>query len=375
MNNKAVCLVITCLVSFSTFANEGDKIVKFQSEEVKLKIGGRLQIDHDNFDGVHNNGNSGSMTEIRRARIYVKSEIGKNWATKLNVEVSDKTKEVKVWDAYLKYKGAKWGDITIGKVKEPFGLEVLNSNKYISMIERSMPSIAFAPFRGNGIMVFGQGSDTSYAAGVYVADQETEKKETYAWTGRVTYAPRLSKNAFIHLGLSGSYRDTADYQINQYAEVHTAEKIMTSGLIDQVDHVTLLGLEAAVVFGSFSLQTEYMMSAIDANSGDAEYDGYYIQADYILTGESRSYKNTHFGAIKPRTARGAWQLVARLSHLDADDNNVGVEADNITLGLNYYANSRVRLSTNYLMTKLSGSDADANENDGNALSFRFQYIF
>ncbi|MCK5718026.1 MAG: hypothetical protein KAH77_11100, partial [Thiomargarita sp.] len=305
----------------------------------------------------------------RRARIFLKSSFGSDWAAKLNIEFNDQKKEVKLLDSYLKYKAWEFGDITIGKAKEPFGLEVLNSNKYINMIERSMASIAFGPSYSYGIKISDQIGTATYAGGVYIAEQEADNKETYAWTGRVTYAPRLTEESFIHFGLAGSYRDITEYHIEQTAEVHTAEKIITSELLEEVNDVTLLGIETAVVVNSFSLQAEYMQAAIDSDVDDVTYHGYYIQTDYFLTGESRAYKQGHFTAIQD--IKGAWQLLARLSVLDAYDNNIGIKAENMTLGINYYANTSVRISANYIRTDIKGSKDD----DGQALSFRFQYIF
>lgn len=387
LNNpfKRFGIVIVCLstLSISTFANEAETTlksgrIKFKQQDIKFQMGGRLQFDHDRFDGVHNKGKSGSATEIRRARIFIKSTLGEGWESKLQLEFNDQTRQTRLQDAYIKYKGWEWANLTIGKTKEPFGLEVLNSNKHINFIERSMASIIFGPSRSYGLKLFGQGGNATYAAGVFLEDQDEERQETYAWTGRVTYAPSLTDNVFIHLGLAGSRRDKAgkDYQIKTYSEVHSAEKIVTSGVTNQVDNITILGLEAAAVYGSFSLQTEYMKTAIESNSADnADYNGYYVQADYFLTGESRSYKNGHFDKVKPRSPSGAWQLVARLSHIDTYDNNDGLEIENITLGINYYANQHVRISANYIMTEVDDFVPVLNENDGDALSLRFQYVF
>ena len=97
-----------------------------------------------------------------------------------------------------------------------------------------------------------------------------------------------------------------------------------------------------------------------------------MQSSYFLTGESRSYEKGRFGKIKPHAKSGAYELLARYSVLDAQDNNAGVEATNITLGINYYMNKQTRLMANYINTELSEKDSDEN---GNALSFRIQYSF
>ncbi len=380
------CVAVACLstLSPSSVADEarttsGDGIELKQGDAI-FKITGRILFDYDYFDGVHNNGKSGRGTELRRGRVHLKGTF-KKWEGKIQVELNDQTERAQFKDAYIRYKGWDNVSLTLGKAKEPFSLEVSESSKYLATIERAMASEAFGPSRSYGLGLFAQRGNATFAGGIYAEGQnEEDNQETYAWTGRVTYAPLLTKDAIIHLGLAGSFRDMdgSDYQIKERAEVHKANKIVESGTT-VADNVFLLGLEAAAVFGPFSLRTEYMRADVEAQSesGDksADYDGYYVEASYFLTGDSRKYKGGRFRKLKPPKANGAWQVLARFSNLDAHDNNEGVEADNITLGINYYASQNIRISANYLMTDIEGSDVNPNENDGETLSFRFQYLF
>jgi phosphate-selective porin OprO/OprP len=43
------------------------------------------------------------------------------------------------------------GELLVGHMKEPFSLEELTSDKYITFMERSLPTGAFAPRRNSGI--------------------------------------------------------------------------------------------------------------------------------------------------------------------------------------------------------------------------------
>jgi phosphate-selective porin OprO/OprP len=367
-------LVAICL-SATTFS-----ISALAEQNAAIQIGGRMQWDYDYFNGVHNGGKSGSGTELRRGRIFVKKTLNKDWQGKLQIEVNDTKKEVQFQDAYVKYNGWNGIDLIFGKAKEHFGLEAMESNKYLAFIERAQPSDAFAPYRSYGITLFRPFSNATVAGGVYVQDQDEDNQEIYAWTGRLTYAPIVTTDSVIHFGLSGSIRDWGghDYQINRNAEVHLADKVVQSGQT-AADTVTVLGLAAAAVFGPLSVRTEYMKADVEAasdlESNSADYQGYYIQTSYFLTGESYSYKKGRFVQYQPRGNGGAWQLAARFSHLDANDNNEGVEADNFSFGVNYYVNPNIRFSANYLLTEIGESNAALTENDGDALSFRFQYLF
>jgi len=379
-------VTVACLsiLSPSSVAEEarstvGDGIELKQGEAI-FKITGRILFDYDYFDGIHNNGKTGRGTELRRGRLHLKG-LFKKWEGKIQVELNDQTERAQFKDAYVKYRG--WNDVSfiLGKAKEPFSLEVSESSKYLATIERAMVSEAFGPSRSYGLGLFTQRGNATVAGGIYVEGQNEDNKETYAWTGRATYAPIITNDAIIHLGLSGSFRDMdgSDYQIKQRAEVHKANKIVESGTT-VADNLLLLGLEAAAVFGPFSVRSEYMMADVEAqaDSGDnsANYDGYYVEASYFLTGDSREYKGGRFRKLKSPKVNGAWQLLARFSHLDARDNNEGVEADNMTLGINYYASQNIRISANYLLTDIEDSNAaEPNDNEGEALSFRFQYLF
>ena len=117
----------------------------------------------------------------------------------------------------------------------------------------------------------------------------------------------------------------------------------------------LVGTEAALVAGPFSLQGEYMTAMTNTDDGtDPMFSGFYAMASYFLTGENRTYKGGLFGRVKPKKnfgagGPGAWELAARYSHLDIADEAVeGGELDDITLGVNWYLNPNTRFMFNYV---------------------------
>ncbi len=380
---KLSCFTVLTCLSLSLFADDAKNTsngIEFKLGPAKIRVGGQIQLDYDHFKDVHNNGETGNNSEQRRGRLYFKSLLN-NWEAKLQINVNSKKKEVELKDVYIKFKELYGIDVTIGNAKEPFGLETLNSSKSILAIERAMASAVFAPSRSYGFTLSTKGKKASFATGIYNEDHDEFTQDLYlAWTSRMTYTPIMTKDSILHVGLAGSLRDMAgkEYQIKNTAEVHLANKIVKSPVI-VADKVSLLGLELAGIFGSLSLQSEYMRAFVDALSGanNAQYDGYYVQLGYFLTGERPSYKKGLFkGKVKPYSDYGAWQLLVRGSYLDVSDNNVGVEAKNLTFGINYYANPNLRISANYIMTGLKdNSDAEANEDNGNAFSLRFQYWF
>jgi len=368
--------------------NEEKTIFNIEAS-TKIKIGGRLQWDYDYFDGVHSNGFSANDIEMRRTRFYIKSVFNQNWESQLQIDVTEKEGETETADkdVYIKYKGLRGIQLTIGKQKEPFGFERLTSSKTTLTIERAMISNSLTPDRNYGLTLAAYPDETiSIQGGVFSSDtgpfahdgkqlDSNTNQKTLAWTGRVTYAPLIKTDRLIHLGLSGSVRDFTgnDYQLKDRAEVHLADKIVKSGTI-RADTLFLFGFEAATVINDFSLESEYIRLLIEGEPDTTIY-GYYIQASYLLTGEHRPYKKGLFRKIQLRSNSIAWQLLGRYSFLDAEENNEGNQTANLTLGVNAYINPSVRLSANYIRTLVTGYAAPLNEKYGNGFSLRLQYIF
>jgi len=353
--------------------------LKAKTKDSKFTINGRLMFDWDEFDGannVSNGGHSASQSEIRRARIAVTSQLNNDWKSKLQINFDQKN-QADIKDAYIQHKGQN-ATFTIGNHHEPMGMEELTSSKYISTIERSMVTDAFAPSRSFGMSLKGGDKHFMWAGGVFKNgnDSINTKDQTYAFTGRLAYAPINEDGHLLHLGVAASLRDMGgnDFKIKERAEVHTADKVVTSGTTAAKD-MTLVSLEAAMVNGPFSAQAEYYDAQVNAQTGtDASYDGYYVLGSYFVTGESRPYKHGSFGKVKPKSDSGAWELVAKYSVLNASDKGTGVDATNIVLGVNYYLNTNMRLMADYVNTDLKSSQVLA-EDKGNALSVRFQYFF
>ena len=289
-----------------------------------FQIGGRLQWDYDAYDDVYNGGTGdGSNSELRRGRIFIKGSAGKNWAYKLQLNVDQEDSETNFADAYLQYKKAGPGTLTIGRFKTPFSLEQLTSSKWISTIERN--HVLDGTFSGR--QGFGVKWDAKLGpVGLSLAFQDSGNQDTdggddeeiFAYSARIFGAPIKSKNTALHLGAAYV---TQDFEGNRARfrsrlGVHTAQRTtfadFNAGNTDDSDQ---FGLEAAFLSGPFSIQGEYITRTIEFGDGteDFDFDGYYLQATYTLTGEARKYKAKKgaFGGIKPKGKNGAWELVAR----------------------------------------------------------------
>lgn len=351
------------------------------AQPIDFEIGGQVQVDASFFNGAHNANLKGSESGVRRARLGLSHESKKGWEGEFEIDVDDEANEVSITDAYVSYTGFGLGNITFGKMKEPFGLENTTGSKNINTIERSIVTDAFKPGRNPGLL-FSRSRDLySFDAGVFKAAENEQGLDSYAVTTRIALHPVNTERRLVHLGFSGSERDMGEtrYRINEPLEVAPAANIIESRRID-TDSITQYSLEGALVFGPFSIQTEWMEQEITPLEIEGEqpanttYSGHYVLASYFLTGESRTYKKGSFSSVKPIRESGAWELVVRSSSIDLDDFENTVTADTITVGVNYYATGRVRLMLHAAKSDIE-SPVETETGKAESLTFRAQYAF
>ena len=291
--------------------------IKTRDGDYVFKLGGRIMWDY-NYAELNGDVDEDDFS-LRRARVYLSGNAN-NWAYKLQFNLGNNNGGTPE-DLYIRYNG--WGKkavLTVGKQKEPFGLESLESSKDISYLERSAITEAYAPDRSQGIQFSGQQGDVTYAVGIFEDDSTGDGA---AVTGRVTYSPIKSSDQVLHLGLAYSNR-AAD--------------------------VNMTGVELAYSKGSYHLQTEYVTSD---NLGVSS-DGLYVQAGWIITGETRPYKSGVFKRVKPGSLSGAWEVVVRYEDGDgaySDEELGNTDATSYGIGLNYYINNIIRVSATYTDAK------------------------
>jgi len=198
----------------------------------------------------------------------------------------------------------------------------------------------------------------------------------------------------LHAAISGIEWDPRGDALRFRArpELHMAGYLVDTGEMP-VETATTVGVELGGVFGPAHLQGEYLMTsatALDEAEGgerdlaeDASFSGYYVQGGYFLTGESRGYKGTSFDRTKVKSdfldegGWGAWEVLARYSSLDLNDEDAGVlggKMDDVTVGLSWYMSSYAKLMVNYVMATLSDADGDEIGKAG-AVAARMQFDF
>ncbi len=333
-------LVTAILFAMSTVAASAEVKVstkgglKVESEDYSFKVGGRIHYDYNRseLNGITDEDDF----DLRRGWLTVSGAIGDDWEFKTQFEVDGGGAQ----DLFIRYKG--WGkaaNLTVGKYKIPFGMEFLSSSNDITVLERSGITEGYALGRQEGVSLHGSfGSNQTYAVALFTDNEKDSEKGVAA---RTTWAPFKTDTASVHLGIA--FKDIAE------------------------DNA--VGFEVGGTSGPFHVQAEYF----DGESNNTDLSGYYLQAGYIFTGETRPYKGGVYKRPKPSGKGGAWEGVVRYE--DGDGNHGDIElgrtdAKAVTLGVNWYATNNVRLGVSYQ----DGED-NLTTDDGSEFRVRLQLTY
>jgi phosphate-selective porin OprO/OprP len=396
------------------------------------KFRGRMFVDQIWMDDLDGPGAAtdpqDNFTGFDNLRMGVTGNIYENLL--YNVELELEGDEVDFKDVYAEFQNLPWvGHARIGHFKEPFGLEWVTSNRFITFMERSVATVAFVPDRNLGVELFdhlGGNERVSWFIGLFRGGWHENRigrgdddvggsgdANDWAVTGRVAWNPYYDEatpgRGLLHLGLGASARRVG-VDANQGGNGALGGFLEMDSRDGPVDTFLPLGTEFSVfntelawVHGPFSLSNEcYFM---DTDLG-AQPWGTYVQASYFLTGENRGYRKDEkvFYRVLPyepffaiRTAggvirgRGAWQLKIRYSYLDLDEptlagaapttpggapvaRTIG-EQQNFAAGVNWYLNPYCRLMLDYVhsISNVSpGQAVAAGYYEGDHVGMRFQ---
>ena len=355
----------------STFRAYWKQGLRFDTADkaFQLKVGGRIMNDWGFFapssevtEGI---GPLEDGTEFRRARLYVEGLLHKH--VKFKAQYDFAGGEAGFRDVYIgltKLRGV--GNIMVGHMKEPFGLEALTSSKYITFLERSLPT-TFAPERNTGIMFQNAvaGDKVTWAFGTFRdADGfgQSFGNGGYNYTGRITGRPWYEDQGrkVLHLGLAYRHGNPNSNRLRYRARpsAHLLPRFVDTKSFSATSSDTI-GTEFAVVNGPASIQSEFTYSSVDRPTGQREnFTSFYLQGSYFLTGEHRVYKSSagEFDRVKPLQSfqpgeeggNGAWEIAARYARINLNDTLIqGGELQDFTFGVNWYLNPNTRFMWNY----------------------------
>ncbi len=341
--------------------------------DVKANLGGRLHIDGAFFEDDITPLDDRDL-DFRRARLELAITVLDDLKFRFDYDFAELSRGWKnVWVSYEFMPGF---DIQAGNFTAPFSLEDVSSSNNSTFLERSLPN-SMAPGFLLGGAISGHGDWWTASLGYFQKpiDNEEDSKETDGdgVAGRVTVLPWRDDDQLIHLGFGLEARSLdsgSSFRLRTRPEARLASaRLIDTGTLANADQFTTLNFEAAWQSGPVTVQAQYMHMFLDRGgvTPDPEFKGWYAQASWIITGEQQGYSTGSgvFTTVKPDSEWGAVEIAARYSTLDLEDETVtGGEENNITVGVNWYVTTYMRVMANYVHAEAEpnrfGDDEDVN---------------
>jgi phosphate-selective porin OprO/OprP len=381
-----------------------------------LRITGQIQSDYRGFLDAHDQTDVDQFL-LRRARFGIEATVFEHYEFRFlpdfglgKTDIQDSYLNVHYWDAL---------QFEVGKFKQPFSYEQLIQDRFVPTLERSMID-QIVPARDVGAMIHGQklfGDRFDYALAVSNGEinGDGDSNNQKDLVGRVAVRPLNSDEVWtsvrgLQLGVAGTVgieqepiapatlRTPATVPWFQFNSTVRADGLRTRWSPELVYFWNSFGCAAQYIHQ----KQEMRPNSIGPSAAfliDLPTDGYYLMATFLLTGEDRTtysqaiVPHTPFNPCHPLQCPGAWELVARFSHLEvgdevfapgtrrlADPTRYSREASEFTFGFNWYLNAWVRTQVNWehdwfeSAVRLGTGNAGLFRHHDN-LAARFQVIF
>jgi len=297
---------------------------------------GRAELDFAYYSSGITSDDTGF--KLRSFRVGLAKAYKYNLSAKAEIDLTDGDSNFA--DLYLRHRSKRWGLLTVGNQRVAQTLVNQTSRISRTFMEEPLPAEAFGlgrrlavgwdlhkPKSGIHFTVFGPDLNGS------IGDS--------GFAGRVYLNPARSRFNLFHVGASvvseNMSRKTRFYS-HPESRV-TDERLVDTGIYEDITHQYIGALEIAGARGSFMFRSEFFRAKWERTSvDDPVFQGFYVQASWVLTGEEFNYTQGKFVRIRPQNPRGAWEVAARFSRVDLNDGNVkGGEEKNLTIGLNWYS--------------------------------------
>ena len=385
--------------------NKGLAVKSAGNSGFEVKLRGLMQGDGRFYAGdERNRQNDGFL--LRRVEPTLEGSFGPLLGFRLQAQLAGDSTTLN--DAYLDLRFDPRASVRVGKFKQPFGLEQLQSSGALAAIERGLPS-ELIPARDYGVQLQGDAGPLNYAVGVFNGTVDGRDAASgnpdneFEATGRVFWEPfRNNARALSGLGfgLAASVADTFGAGNNLLPRYRTPGQVQFFGYRGEVAADGLhrrWSPQAYWYHGPFGAQAEYVTSeqevrvASGASAGRVEHlvhSAWQLTAGWVLTGEDAGYG----GVARPDNpfaadgaGWGAFELIARVGELDVDDeafplfanpDSAARRARAWSLGLNWYLTRNLKLASTWSQARFDGGAADgADREDEKTLFTRAQLNF
>ncbi|MBB3996463.1 OprO/OprP family phosphate-selective porin [Aureimonas pseudogalii] len=308
--------------------------------------------------------------EVRRGRLYVDfgfDQIG----GRLTVDFANLETDPVTY-AYLNYEVGDALTVQAGYQDVTFSMQQLMGSRSATFAEDGQ-NAGLQLTDAVGVAALAGGERWSFNGGVFGGDinrQPFDDGVTVA--GRGTYAPYLDGDDAVHLGLglAGGFdrQETLSFSGDAGTSLVAASPVST-GDFEGPGKLLSVNLEAAATLGRLTLQSEYTVSRVESRAGgEATLGGGYLSALVFLTDDHRQYeaKSGQFERVKPaqsvtKGGIGAFEIGARLDHLDLSDAEDGGTQLSGTAILNWYPTDVLRFTTSHTYTQVTEGPDDGDE--------------
>jgi len=307
-----------------------------------------------------------------------------------------------IQEAYMEWRTFSCVKLRVGKFKEPIGLEVLRSDRDLTFAERSLAS-DLVPLRYMGAQLGGSIFSNSIAYEVgYFNGSNDGSNGNFQWVHDNELAARLFLQPFATTGI-GALRQfgfgMAGSSATQYGSIaglktvgqstffKYSSKTFANGQHNRISPQAYYYAGPAGVIGEYTVSSQDVINK--QNSADVKNEAWQVAGSLILTGEKNSYTG-----VRPRNSfepargfrhLGAVELAVRYSQLRIDGDAFSLFASPKTaaqqaqergIGVNWYLNRFVKLTTNYEHTSFRMSSSKVTPlHSENVLMSRVQLAF
>jgi phosphate-selective porin OprO and OprP len=349
-----------------TLSREGALETRIETLDFYLRIGCRLYLD-----GVHFGEDRNPLPEydigLRTFMIEADGSYGRRWSYRLSLGGLTQGgrldgSQVFIDEGYVAYAGDRFLWIA-GQQTEPFSLENDMSGLATTFMERALPN-ALTPGNNIGLSLSTTLGSWFLDTGIFgqdLAGYRDVSNQGLGWSGRVAFVPKADHEKVIHLGASFSWRGLFDLITDNHTFIRSRPEVgltdvryVDTGDLPGINHIVRFGLEGAFLAGPISLQAEYIRTFLSREGAydDAAFDGWYAYLSWFPFGGSRKYSPQKALFVYPeiQSSWGKVEVGVRYSMLNLNDGSVrGGKEKNMTLGLNWYLTSKLRIMANYVL--------------------------
>ncbi|MFO0911354.1 MAG: porin [Pirellulales bacterium] len=298
-------------------------------------------------------------------------------------------------NVWVQIREVPWfGQVRIGNQKTPLGMTNNTFQGFLPFMERADNQDGFyGPFNqgyspGISATNWTESERMTWRYGVYrpLKNAFGIGLEEYMVAGRMTALPVDSDDGqrLVHFGLAATQGSLVNDEVRlrvrpllRNGPGYAVPVLINTGVFPASSQY-FVGPELAAVLGSWTLQAEWTGNFIqdvqlagNSSQTTAFFQGGYVQMLYFLTGEHQRYERRSgaFGRVIPLNPLGsgsdggcgcgAWQLGARYSYLNLNDDAItGGRVEDLTIGLNWYLNPNMKFQGNYILEHREVAEAN-----------------